>query len=76
MASAAREAIKQCGAPWLPQVEQPLTPGSFWREGILELPLIASPGWRQPPGAGIFQHLPGDSPPPAAVPVFDRPEGD
>lgn len=41
--AAAREAIKQCGAPWLPQVEQPLTPWEFLaRKESFELPLIAS----------------------------------
>ena len=37
------EAIKQCGSPWLPQVEPPLTPGQFLaRNEAFELPLIAS----------------------------------
>jgi 16S rRNA (uracil1498-N3)-methyltransferase len=37
------EAIKQCGAPWLPRVEEPLTPNQFLaRNEPFELPLIAS----------------------------------
>jgi 16S rRNA (uracil1498-N3)-methyltransferase len=39
----AQEAIKQCGSPWLPRVEAPLTPGQFLaRKESFELPLIAS----------------------------------
>lgn len=43
------EAIKQCGAAWLPKVEAPLTPEEFLaRHERFELPLIASlqPGSR------------------------------
>lgn len=37
------EAIKQCGSPWLPQIEPPATPGDFLaRKEDFELPLIAS----------------------------------
>jgi 16S rRNA (uracil1498-N3)-methyltransferase len=37
------EAIKQCGNPWLPRVEAPLTPTEFLaRQEQFELPLIAS----------------------------------
>jgi 16S rRNA (uracil1498-N3)-methyltransferase len=37
------EAIKQCGAGWLPRVEPPVTPKEFLaRKEIFELPLIAS----------------------------------
>ena len=37
------EAIKQCGSPWLPQVEAPLTPEQFLARGEkCELPLVAS----------------------------------
>jgi 16S rRNA (uracil1498-N3)-methyltransferase len=45
------EAIKQCGAGWLPRVEEPLTPTQFLARGErFELPLIASlqPGSRSP----------------------------
>jgi len=37
------EAAKQCGAPWLPQIEAPLSPKSFLgRNEKFDLPLIAS----------------------------------
>ncbi|MBE0545329.1 MAG: 16S rRNA (uracil(1498)-N(3))-methyltransferase [Verrucomicrobia bacterium] len=40
---AAIEAIKQCGTPWLPQIEPPVTPAQFIaRRDFIELPLIAS----------------------------------
>ncbi len=45
------EAIKQCGSPWLPQIEGLLTPKQFLaRKESFELPLIASlqPGSRHP----------------------------
>lgn len=45
------EAIKQCGAAWLPKVETPVTPGEFLsRKESFELPLIASlqPGSEHP----------------------------
>lgn len=39
----AREAIKQCGSPWLPAIDPPLTPDQFLaRNEIFDLPLIAS----------------------------------
>lgn len=43
------EAIKQCGSPWLPRIETPMTPGEFLARGeTFELSLIASlqPGAR------------------------------
>ena len=37
------EAIKQCGSPWLPKVEEPVTPAEFIARGeSFDLPLIAS----------------------------------
>src|SRR6266404_3773024 len=37
------EAIKQCGSPWLPQIELPVTPKQFLaHHETFELPLIAS----------------------------------
>jgi 16S rRNA (uracil1498-N3)-methyltransferase len=43
------EAIKQCGSPWLPKIETPMTPKEFLARGEkFDLPLIASlqPGSR------------------------------
>jgi 16S rRNA (uracil1498-N3)-methyltransferase len=45
------EAIKQCGAAWLPRVELPVTPKEFLaRRETFELPLVASlqPGAEHP----------------------------
>ncbi len=45
------EAIKQCGMPWLPRVEQPVTPRDFLaRKEKFELALVASlhPGAKHP----------------------------
>lgn len=45
------EAIKQCGAAWLPKVESPIAPAEFLSQNeSFELPLIASlqPGSRHP----------------------------
>jgi 16S rRNA (uracil1498-N3)-methyltransferase len=45
------EAIKQCGAAWLPRVEAPMTPKEFLARGEkFELPIIASlqPGAQHP----------------------------
>lgn len=37
------EAIKQCGQPWLPHIDSPITPAEFLQRGEnLELPLVAS----------------------------------
>lgn len=37
------EAIKQCGQPWLPRIDQPVTPKDFLSKGEkFDLPLIAS----------------------------------
>jgi 16S rRNA (uracil1498-N3)-methyltransferase len=40
---AAIEAIKQCGSPWLPRLEEPVTPAQFLARGEkFDLPLIAA----------------------------------
>jgi 16S rRNA (uracil1498-N3)-methyltransferase len=37
------EALKQCGSPWLPKIEAPVTPQQFLERGeSFELPLVAS----------------------------------
>jgi 16S rRNA (uracil1498-N3)-methyltransferase len=72
------EALKQCGSPWLPQVETPLTPSQFlarWEQ--FELPLIASlqSDSRSPRdyfSAFRHQHARG----PESVCVWIGPEGD
>jgi 16S rRNA (uracil1498-N3)-methyltransferase len=76
--SVAIEAIKQCGSPWLPQIDPPLTPSQFLaRHEAFELPLIASlqSGSRSPRDyfrAFHAQH--GRSP--KSVCVWIGPEGD
>jgi 16S rRNA (uracil1498-N3)-methyltransferase len=41
--SIAVEAIKQCGSPWLPEIETPISPKAFLARGEkFDLPLIAS----------------------------------
>ena len=72
------EAIKQCGSPWLPQIEPPLTPRQFLeRREAFDLPLVASlaPGSRHPREyfrAFAAQH----GRPPASLCVWIGPEGD
>lgn len=72
------EAIKQCGNPWLPQIEKPVTPAEFLSRGeIFDLPLVASlqPDRRHPRdhfAAFVREH--GKSP--QTVSVWIGPEGD
>jgi 16S rRNA (uracil1498-N3)-methyltransferase len=72
------ESIKQCGAPWLPHVEAPLSPRSYLaRREKFELPLIASlqPDSQHPRKyfqAFVAQH----HKPPKSVCVWVGPEGD
>lgn len=72
------EAIKQCGSPWLPRIEPPLTPGQFLaRTESFELPLIASlePGSR--PAREYFRdYCARQGRMPASVCVWVGPEGD
>jgi len=68
------EAVKQCGSPWLPQIEPPLTPQQFLsRQVAFELPLVASlqPGSRRP--RELFREF---QQPPRSVAVWVGPEGD
>ncbi|MEI6389565.1 MAG: RsmE family RNA methyltransferase [Verrucomicrobiota bacterium] len=76
--SVAIEAIKQCGSPWLPRVEPPLTPNQFLaRNEAFELPLIASlqSGSRSPREYfRAFQAQHGRSP--VSASIWIGPEGD
>ena len=72
------EALKQCGAPWLPEIEAPATPSAFLAtQPRFSLMLLASlqPGARHP-----REHLRAarqDGPaPPDDVAVWVGPEGD
>jgi 16S rRNA (uracil1498-N3)-methyltransferase len=72
------EAIKQCGSPWLPEIEPPLAPAEFLaRQESFELPLIASlqPGSRHAREySHAFQQEHGR--PPQSACVWVGPEGD
>ena len=72
------EAIKQCGSPWLPQIEPPLTPRQFLACGEkFELPLVAS---LQPGSQSLraqFQKLSAAHKKlPSSVAIWIGPEGD
>ena len=72
------EAIKQCGATWLPQIETPMSPAEFLARGEkFELPLIASlqPGSRN--AREYFQAFQTEHKrKPASVSIWVGPEGD
>jgi 16S rRNA (uracil1498-N3)-methyltransferase len=72
------EAIKQCGALWLPQVEAAVTPAGFLSRGeLFELPLIASlqPGSRHP-GEYFEEFRSRHGRQPTSACVWVGPEGD
>jgi len=72
------EAIKQCGAAWLPEIAAPLTPREFLSHGeTFDLPLVASlqPGSR--PAREYFDRFRRERErQPASVCVWIGPEGD
>lgn len=74
----AEEAIKQCGSPWLPQIESPVTPKQFLaRKEKFDLPLIASlQSDRRHPRECFREFQAGHGRPPASVCVWIGPEGD
>jgi len=71
-------AIKQCGSPWLPRIDTPVTPGELLARGeAFELSLIGSlqPGSRHPrEWFKEFRAARGRAP--VAVSVWVGPEGD
>jgi RsmE family RNA methyltransferase len=72
------EAIKQCGAPWLPILEVPLTLQAWWARGERSgLDLLASlqPGSRHPREYFRAYHLEHGAAP-SSVAVWVGPEGD
>ena len=72
------EAIKQCGAPWLPRVLAPVTPAEYLvLQEPIELALIASlqPG-SQHPRAVLNAFHAAHSRPPRSLAVWIGPEGD
>jgi 16S rRNA (uracil1498-N3)-methyltransferase len=72
------EAIKQCGSPWLPQIETPVTPKQFLaRREKFELPLIASlQSDRRHPRECFREFQAGHGRLPVSVCVWIGPEGD
>lgn len=74
----ALEAIKQCGAAWLPEVEAPMTPNRFLaRNESFELPLIASLERGSRPTRECFRAFQAKhSRMPASICVWVGPEGD
>jgi 16S rRNA (uracil1498-N3)-methyltransferase len=75
---AAIEAIKQCGQPWLPQVESPLTPAAFLARG--EAFDLALAGSLQGDGRHARQYFEAfaakHARPPRSICVWIGPEGD
>ena len=74
----ALEAAKQCGTPWIPKIEEPLTPGEFLsRKEVFELPLLASLGeGARHPKAWFEEIRRSSSGPPGSVCIWVGPEGD
>ncbi len=71
--SVAIEAMKQCGAPWLPRVEEPVTPKEFLAQGEkFDLALIGS---LQPDAKHPREHL-GQQNRPKSAAIWIGPEGD
>ncbi len=74
----AMEAIKQCGSPWLPRVEPPVTPAQFLaRHETCDLALVGclEPGSRHP-RVWFEEFLAAHKKLPANVAVWVGPEGD
>jgi 16S rRNA (uracil1498-N3)-methyltransferase len=76
--SVAIEAIKQCGSPWLPRIEKPMTPDQFLRrKEEFDLSLVGSlqPGSRHP--REFFSEFQTQHHRrPASVSIWVGPEGD
>ncbi|MFM2293827.1 MAG: Ribosomal small subunit methyltransferase [Verrucomicrobiota bacterium] len=72
------EAIKQCGSPWLPQIESPLTPAQFLACGEpFDLPLVASLQPDSTDARVAFQNFAATHRrPPQSVCLWIGPEGD
>jgi len=74
----AREAIKQCGSPWLPEIEPPATPEGFLaRKEAFEMPLIASLASGSRPAREYFSTFRAThNRMPKSVCIWIGPEGD
>ncbi len=76
--SAAIEAVKQCGSPWLPQIEPPLAPRQVLdRNEKFDLPLVASlQDTRQHPRCCFEAYVSQHHRLPASACIWIGPEGD
>ena len=71
------EAIKQCGAPWLPRVETPLAPAQYLeRKEQFDLPLVASLPSQDHPRTRFDAFRARHGRQPASVCIWIGPEGD
>ena len=72
------ESIKQCGSPWMPVIEAPVTPREFLARGeSFDLPLIASlQGRTRHPREYISEHETEHGAKPESIGVWIGPEGD
>jgi 16S rRNA (uracil1498-N3)-methyltransferase len=72
------DSIKQCGSPWLPVIEPPVTPREFLARGeSFDLPLIASlQGRTRHPREYISEHETEHGTKPESIGVWIGPEGD
>jgi 16S rRNA (uracil1498-N3)-methyltransferase len=71
------EAIKQCGAPWLPRVEGPQTPEQFLaKREVFDLPLLASLQSNDHPRNHFEAFRATHRRQPASVCIWIGPEGD
>jgi 16S rRNA (uracil1498-N3)-methyltransferase len=74
----ALEAIKQCGAAWLPRVETPVTPAEFIaRKENFDLSLVgALTGERKHPRKYLDEYQSTQDGPPRSISIWIGPEGD
>jgi len=72
------ESIKQCGSPWLPQIEEPVSPEEFLaRNEPFELPLLASLEGDAAHARNYFQNFQGKhGRSPNSICIWVGPEGD
>ena len=76
--SIAIDSIKQCGSPWLPVIEPPVTPREFLARGeVFDLPLIASlQGRTRHPREYISEYETEHGSKPESIGIWIGPEGD
>jgi 16S rRNA (uracil1498-N3)-methyltransferase len=72
------EAIKQCGSPWLPQIELPQTPAQFLSRGVaFDLSLVAAlEGEHRHPREYVHDFFSTHKRLPASACIWIGPEGD